>query len=132
MQVLLYYIVRCIERGNHRSCQSPRPNHSYITLCVVLKEGTTEAVSRQDTSALILHCVAYSKRQPQKLSVANMQVLLYYIVRCVGRGNHRSCQSPTHKCSDITLCCVFREATTETVSRQYANVLILTLQKKQK
>ena len=48
----------------------------------------------QDTSVLILHCVAYSKRQPQKLSVANMQVLLYYIVRCVGRGNHRSCQSP--------------------------------------
>ena len=44
-----------IQRGNHRSCQSPIRKSSYITLCLVFKEATTEAVSRQDTTAVILH-----------------------------------------------------------------------------
>ena len=49
------HILICLQRGNHRSCQSPRHKCSYITLCSVLKETATEAVSRQDTTAVVLH-----------------------------------------------------------------------------
>ena len=78
-QVFLYYIVFRFERGNHRSCQSPRHKCSDSTPCFVFEEATTEAVSRQYARALILHCVLYSKRQPQKLSAAKTQLLLYYM-----------------------------------------------------
>ena len=70
----------CIERGNHRSCQSPRYKCSDITLCFVFKKATTEAVSRQYASALIFHYVLYSKRQPQKPSTGKTQHVLLTLV----------------------------------------------------
>ena len=73
------HILICLQRGNHRSCQSPRHKCFDSTPCFVFKEATTEAVSRQFARALILHCTLYSKRQPQKLSAAKTQLLLYYM-----------------------------------------------------